>query len=238
MFGLCVLTAFNTVREEKPMSHPSQLEILQIKRDQLKARLVEIGDMRPGSLVERFRKCGKPTCHCAEKDAPGHVGSVDPAVPGEGSPGDFFAVQSDDEVFRKQMADLKKFGFSEHFLHIFETLHAQGIPYVRFDGDGGEAEPQLEFANLPARRENIPVETTTELERVMRQIMGPPLKPEERVTICMDLINFTGEMCLTDDPLRLVDRSRKPIRSRPVTLDRNGFLKATLRALQTAPIFT
>ena len=40
---------------------------------------------------------------------------------------------------------------------------------------------------------------TTELERVMRQIMGP-LKPEERVTICMDLINFTGEMCLTDDP--------------------------------------
>ena len=54
------------------MSHPSQLEVLQVKREQLKARLAEIGDMRPGSLVERFRKCGKPTCHCAEKDAPGH----------------------------------------------------------------------------------------------------------------------------------------------------------------------
>jgi hypothetical protein len=54
------------------MSHPSQLEVLQVKRDQLKARLVEIGDMRPGSLVERFRRCGKPTCHCAEKNAPGH----------------------------------------------------------------------------------------------------------------------------------------------------------------------
>jgi hypothetical protein len=54
------------------MSHSSRLEVLQIKRDQLKARLVEIGDMRPGSLVERFRKWGKPTCHCAEKDAPGH----------------------------------------------------------------------------------------------------------------------------------------------------------------------
>ena len=54
------------------MSHPSQLEVLQVKREQLKARLVEIGDMRPGSLVERFRKCGKPTCHCAEKNAPGH----------------------------------------------------------------------------------------------------------------------------------------------------------------------
>ena len=54
------------------MSHPSQLEVLQAQRAQLKARLAEIGDMRPGSLVERFRKCGKPTCHCAEKDARGH----------------------------------------------------------------------------------------------------------------------------------------------------------------------
>jgi len=54
------------------MSHPLQLEVLQVKRDQLKARLVEIGDMRPGSLVERFRKCGKPTCHCAQEDAAGH----------------------------------------------------------------------------------------------------------------------------------------------------------------------
>jgi hypothetical protein len=54
------------------MSHPSQLEVLQAQRAQLKARLAEIGDMRPGSLVERFRKCGKPTCHCAEKEAPGH----------------------------------------------------------------------------------------------------------------------------------------------------------------------
>jgi hypothetical protein len=54
------------------MSHPPQLEVLQVKRDQLKARLVEIGDMRPGSLVERFRKCGKPTCHCADKHASGH----------------------------------------------------------------------------------------------------------------------------------------------------------------------
>lgn len=28
--------------------------------------------MRPGSLVPRFRKCGKPTCHCAKIGAKGH----------------------------------------------------------------------------------------------------------------------------------------------------------------------
>lgn len=54
------------------MSQLLQIEVLQVKRDQLKARLVEMGDMRPGSLVERFRKCGKPACHCAERGTPGH----------------------------------------------------------------------------------------------------------------------------------------------------------------------
>ena len=48
------------------------LELLLLKRDHLRAQLVEVGDMRPGSLVERFRKCGKPSCHCARKGSPGH----------------------------------------------------------------------------------------------------------------------------------------------------------------------
>ena len=76
-----------------------------------------------------------------EKNAPGHVGSVDPAVPGRRiAGGSSLLFKAMTKCFRKQLADLKKFGFSEHFLHIFEQLHAQGIPYVRFDGDGGEAD--------------------------------------------------------------------------------------------------
>ena len=42
------------------------------RRDQLKRQLAEIGDMRPGSLTGRYRKCGKPTCHCAQPGASGH----------------------------------------------------------------------------------------------------------------------------------------------------------------------
>lgn len=51
---------------------PPDFQALLLKRDQLKAQLAAIGDMRPGSLVPRFRKCGKPSCHCAKKGAPGH----------------------------------------------------------------------------------------------------------------------------------------------------------------------
>lgn len=54
------------------MSTTSDLDALQRQRDQLKSQLSQIGEMRPGSLVARFRKCGKPSCHCAKKGAKGH----------------------------------------------------------------------------------------------------------------------------------------------------------------------
>ncbi len=34
--------------------------------------IAAIGDLRPGSLKARFRKCGKPNCHCAADGHPGH----------------------------------------------------------------------------------------------------------------------------------------------------------------------
>jgi hypothetical protein len=54
------------------MPTSSDLTALQLQRDRLKSQLSQIGEMRPGSLVARFRKCGKPTCHCAKKGAKGH----------------------------------------------------------------------------------------------------------------------------------------------------------------------
>jgi hypothetical protein len=52
-------------------NHPD-MDALVLQRDQLKDRISQIGEMRPGSLVTRYRKCGKPTCHCAKKGAKGH----------------------------------------------------------------------------------------------------------------------------------------------------------------------
>jgi uncharacterized protein DUF6788 len=55
-----------------PMGESSDLAALCLQRDQLKTAIAQLGDMRPGSLVARFRKCGKPSCHCAKKGAKGH----------------------------------------------------------------------------------------------------------------------------------------------------------------------
>jgi hypothetical protein len=45
---------------------------LERRREELRAALVAIGEMRPGALVGRYRRCGKPTCHCAKAGDPGH----------------------------------------------------------------------------------------------------------------------------------------------------------------------
>lgn len=50
----------------------TSLEALQEKRDQLTESLARLDDLRPGFLTARFRKCGKPNCHCAQEDSPGH----------------------------------------------------------------------------------------------------------------------------------------------------------------------
>jgi hypothetical protein len=45
---------------------------LRKRRDEIRDELASLGDLRPGSLVGRYRKCGKPTCHCAREEGGGH----------------------------------------------------------------------------------------------------------------------------------------------------------------------
>lgn len=55
------------------MESPTQpIDELSSHRDALLAQLASMGDLRPGSLVARYRKCGKPSCHCAGKRERGH----------------------------------------------------------------------------------------------------------------------------------------------------------------------
>jgi hypothetical protein len=51
---------------------PDKVQSLEQRRAEVKARIAAVGDLRPGSLVERYRRCGKAACHCASKGAEGH----------------------------------------------------------------------------------------------------------------------------------------------------------------------
>jgi hypothetical protein len=50
----------------------SSLIDLEGQRSELLARLSGLGDLRPGCVTGIVRRCGKPTCHCAQPDDPGH----------------------------------------------------------------------------------------------------------------------------------------------------------------------
>ncbi|MGH9627182.1 MAG: DUF6788 family protein [Bryobacteraceae bacterium] len=51
---------------------PQSLSELEQQRSLLAAQLSHLGDLRPGSVTGIVRRCGKPTCHCAQPDDPGH----------------------------------------------------------------------------------------------------------------------------------------------------------------------
>lgn len=53
------------------MAEPDVLT-LETRRRELLEAIAGIGDLRAGSLKPRYRKCGKPNCHCAAEGDPGH----------------------------------------------------------------------------------------------------------------------------------------------------------------------
>ena len=54
------------------MQPPTSLTDLEQQRSELVLEFAQLKDLRPGSVTRIVRRCGKPTCHCAQPDDPGH----------------------------------------------------------------------------------------------------------------------------------------------------------------------
>jgi hypothetical protein len=51
---------------------PDALTALEADRSKLLEEFLRLGDLRPGSITAVVRRCGKPSCHCAKPNDPGH----------------------------------------------------------------------------------------------------------------------------------------------------------------------
>lgn len=51
---------------------PESLTELEQQRSELLLQFAQLNDLRPGSVTGIVRRCGKPSCHCAQSDDPGH----------------------------------------------------------------------------------------------------------------------------------------------------------------------
>jgi len=51
---------------------PDDLATLETERSKLLEGFLSLGDLRPGCITAVARRCGKPSCHCAKANDPGH----------------------------------------------------------------------------------------------------------------------------------------------------------------------
>lgn len=51
---------------------PNTLGTLEDQRTQLLRQIAQLGDFRTGSITGTVGRCGKPNCHCARPQDPGH----------------------------------------------------------------------------------------------------------------------------------------------------------------------
>jgi len=51
---------------------PISLTELEAERSKILRQFSSLGDLRSGSICAVPRRCGKPTCHCAKPNDPGH----------------------------------------------------------------------------------------------------------------------------------------------------------------------
>src|SRR6202162_3801917 len=51
---------------------PESLPDLELEHAKLLEQFLSLGDFRPGSITAVVRRCGKPSCHCAKPNDPGH----------------------------------------------------------------------------------------------------------------------------------------------------------------------
>ena len=70
MLSVSIRTDWLRYRKETLMS--DDLATLETRRSELLEEFLRLGDLRPGSITAVTRRCGKPSCHCAKHNDPGH----------------------------------------------------------------------------------------------------------------------------------------------------------------------
>lgn len=105
------------------MHKSEDAETLKKRRDELRRQLASIGDLRPGSLVGRYRKCGKPNCHCAAEEGGGHGPSWSLTRKVDGKTVTKIIPQEAVSITQEQIAEYRRFRrLAGEFVEVSEKL--------------------------------------------------------------------------------------------------------------------
>jgi len=130
-----------------------KLAELEGRREEIRARMAAVGELRPGSLVEMYRKCGKANCRCAKPGHPGHGPSyivthkergvtVTRTIPGDGV-----------NTAREQIAEHRRFRkLVQEFVAINEEICDARL---RDGAAAADAAGKKNFSRRPSTRKSL-----------------------------------------------------------------------------------
>jgi hypothetical protein len=99
------------------------LEELERRQEELKAQLSGVQDMRRGSLVARYRKCGKASCCCADDSHAGHGPSLSLTWQADGKTRTKIIPVQAAERTKAQIAEFRRFRrLSRELVEVSERL--------------------------------------------------------------------------------------------------------------------
>ena len=103
---------------------PHSVLELEQQRSQLAAQLSRLGDLRRGSVTGMVRRCGKPTCHCAQPDDPGHGPTLRLTYKAQGKTiSESLPTSASVRKAEREIAEFRKFReLSRSFLDVNEQI--------------------------------------------------------------------------------------------------------------------
>lgn len=123
------------------------LEELERRQGELKAGLSTVQDMRRGSLVARYRKCGKASCCCADKDHGGHGPSLSLTWQTDGKTRTKIIPPEAAERTKAQIAEFRRFRrLSRELVEVSER-----ICDARLESEPAEAQATVKKGGSPRR---------------------------------------------------------------------------------------
>ena len=132
---------------------PRDIHTLSTQREAVRRELAEIGDLRPGSLVPNYRKCGKPNCRCATEGDPGHGPHWILTHKVKGKTRTRVISPSEVEKTRAQIAECQRLRrLVGALIEVSEDLcHARMEQSGQDAGEGGERKKKPARRNSPER---------------------------------------------------------------------------------------
>jgi len=120
------------------------LDELERRRAELYAQLSGTGDFRPGSINQTWRRCGKPTCACAQPGHPGHGPRYLWTRSAGGRTRSRQLAAAELDKVRREIANYKQFiAVTEQIVEVNEAIceARPDVPPAAAGGDGSLSPP-------------------------------------------------------------------------------------------------